>query len=42
VGVSVAEASDRADVRPVPAPSAAESLWRRLRRWGMRPRPTGT
>jgi cell division protease FtsH len=42
-GVTVAEASERADVRPVPAPSAPQSLRRRLRRWrGMRPRPSGT
>ncbi|HZM42811.1 MAG TPA: ATP-dependent zinc metalloprotease FtsH [Acidimicrobiales bacterium] len=41
-GVTVAEANERHEVRPAPSP-AAEPAWRRkLRRWGMRPRPTGT
>jgi cell division protease FtsH len=41
-GVTVAEASERQDVRPAPSP-AAEPAWRRmLRRWGMNPRPSGT
>jgi cell division protease FtsH len=41
-GVTVAEANERHEVRPTPSP-AAEPAWRRmLRRWGMRPRPSGT
>jgi cell division protease FtsH len=41
-GVTVAEASERQDVRPARSP-AAEPAWRRmLRRWGMNPRPSGT
>jgi cell division protease FtsH len=41
-GVTVAEANERHEVRPAPSP-AAEPAWRRmLRRWGMRPRPSGT
>jgi len=44
VGLTVAEASEPSDVRPVRAPSAAEPLRHKLRRWrdGLRPRPSGT
>ena len=44
VGVTVAEASEPAAVRPVRAPSATESLRHKLRRWrgSLRPRPSGT
>jgi cell division protease FtsH len=41
-GVTVAEASERQDVRPAPSPAPGPAWRRMLRRWGMNPRPSGT
>jgi cell division protease FtsH len=41
-GVTVAEVNESPEVRPVPSPAAEPAWRRRLRRWGMRPRPSGT